>query len=169
MPDAGESVGDTREPCAPSILPLESHSMEDTIIRSASPADLNQILALWDSIDRHVGLADRIEHLNAVHAHSPDLFLVAESTGELAGTLIAGWDGWRAQMARLAVRPALRRSGIARLLVDEGERRLREKGAMRIYALVDRRSDPAAAFWGAQGYAVNVNIAQFSRNLPEAS
>jgi predicted N-acetyltransferase YhbS len=143
--------------------------MEDVLIRPATPTDFDQILALWGSIDRHVGLADLVQHLDTLHAHAPDLFLVAERGGELVGTLIAGWDGWRAQMARLAVSPAHRRAGIARQLVEEGERRLREKGAKRIYALVDRRSDPAAPFWRAQGYAVNENIDQFSRNLPEAS
>jgi predicted N-acetyltransferase YhbS len=143
--------------------------MEDVLIRPATPTDFDQILALWGSIGRHVGLADRIHHLDTLHAYAPDLFLVAERGGELVGTLIAGWDGWRAQMARLAVSPAHRRAGIARQLVEEGERRLRDKGAERIYALVDRRSDPAAPFWRAQGYAVNENIAQFSRNLPEAS
>jgi ribosomal protein S18 acetylase RimI-like enzyme len=141
--------------------------MEDPFIRSAIPADFDQILWLWQSIDRHAGLADRIEYLETLHAHSPDLFLIAERNGEVVGTLIAGWDGWRAQMARLAVSPALRRSGIAGRLVEEGERRLRGRGAKRIYALVDRRSEPAARFWDAQGYAVNDNIVQFSRNFPE--
>ena len=168
MTDARESASDACQPCATPPVQLESLPMEDVVVRPAASADFDEILALWASIDRHVGLADRIEHLNTLHAHAPDLFLVAEHGGELVGTLIAGWDGWRAQMARLAVTPALRRSGIARRLVEEGERRLREKGAERIYALVDRRSDPAAPFWSAQGYAVNENIAQFSRNLPEA-
>jgi ribosomal protein S18 acetylase RimI-like enzyme len=143
--------------------------MEDVLIRPAAPADFGQILALWGSIERYVGLADRVEQLDTLHEHAPDLFLVAELRGELVGTLIAGWDGWRAQMARLAVPPAHRRSGIAGRLVEEGERRLREKGAMRIYALVDRHSDPAAPFWSAHGYAVNDDIAQYSRNLSEAS
>jgi len=142
--------------------------MEDVLIRTATPADFTRVLDLWQSIDRHLGLADRIDHLETLHAHSPDLFLVAERQGEVVGTLIAGWDGWRAQMARLAVSSALRRSGVGRCLVEEGERRLRGKGAQRIYALVDRRSEPAQPFWAALGYAVNENIVQYSRNLPEA-
>ena len=93
--------------------------------------------------------------------------LVARFEGRVVGTLIAGWDGWRAQMARLAVEPSLRRSGIARRLVEDGERRLRDRGAKRIYALVDRRSDPAPPFWGALGYAANDDIAQYSRNISE--
>lgn len=142
--------------------------MDDTHIRAASPADFAAILALWESIDRHVGLADTTQALEVLQAHSPDLFLVAESGGRIVGTLIAGWDGWRAQMARLAVHPAKRRRGIARGLVEEGERRLRAKGARRIYALVDERSAPAGPFWAAQGYAANEHVAQYSRNIGAA-
>jgi predicted N-acetyltransferase YhbS len=68
-------------------------------------------------------------------------------------------------MARLAVDPQVRRSGIARRLVEEGERRLQAKGARRIYALVDERSDPAAPFWATQGYVASQHIVQYSRNL----
>jgi ribosomal protein S18 acetylase RimI-like enzyme len=140
--------------------------MDGPIIRPAVPDDFNQILCLWESLDRHVGLADRLDHLQNLHGFAGDLFLVAEAGGEIVGTLIAGWDGWRAQMARLATRPAQRRRGIARALVEEGERRLRERGAERIYALVDRQSEPAGPFWAALGYTDNDNIVQYSRNLP---
>ena len=136
-------------------------------IRDARPADFDAILALWSSIDRHTALPDRRDYLQAFHAFSPDLFLVAETEGRIAGTIMAGWDGWRAHIARLATDPALRRSGIARALVTEAEERLRAKGARRIYALVDLRSAPAAPFWQAAGYEPNEHIVQYSRNLED--
>jgi ribosomal protein S18 acetylase RimI-like enzyme len=141
--------------------------MTEFTLREATPGDFESILELWTSIDRHTGLPDRTEYLQRFHEFSPDLFLVAEQDGRIVGTVIGGWDGWRAQIARLAVDPAVRRAGIARALVTEIERRLRGRGARRIYALVDRRSAPAAPFWEAAGYAVNEDIAQFSRNLEE--
>ena len=52
-------------------------------------------------------------------------------------------------------------------LVREIERRLRAKGARRIYALVDKRSPPAIPFWEAAGYVVNEKILQYSRNVGE--
>jgi GNAT superfamily N-acetyltransferase len=85
------------------------------------------------------------------------------------GTVIGGWDGWRANIARLATRPRARRKGVAMALVRELERRLQAKGAHRVYALVDRRSPPAEPFWEAAGYAVNHQIAQYSRNFEEGS
>jgi ribosomal protein S18 acetylase RimI-like enzyme len=141
--------------------------MPDFTIREVRPEELDAIIRLWESIDRHTGLADRREYLETFHAFSPDLFLVAEAEGRIIGTIIGGWDGWRANIARLATDAGFRRKGIAEALVREIEKRLRAKGARRIYALVDRRSAPAAPFWEAAGYQPNDNIIQYSRNFEE--
>jgi ribosomal protein S18 acetylase RimI-like enzyme len=136
-------------------------------IREARADDFESIIDFWATIDRHTSLPDRVEYLQRFHEFSPDLFLVAEVEGRLVGTVIGGWDGWRAQIARLATDSSLRRSGIARALVEGIEARLRKRGAKRIYALVDRRSAPAIPFWEAAGYAGNENIVQYSRNLED--
>lgn len=141
--------------------------MSGFTIREARPAEFDEILALWASVDRHTALADRREYLETFHVFSPDLFLVAEAEGRIVGTIIGGWDGWRANIARLTTDPGLRRRGVAKALVAEIERRLQAKGARRVYALVDKRSPPAIPFWEAYGYVVNENILQYSRNLEE--
>ncbi len=141
--------------------------MSDYTIRDARPEDFDTIILLWESIDRHTSLPDRREYLETFHAFSPDLFLVAEIEGRIVGTVIGGWDGWRANIARLSTHPQARRKGVAMALVRELERRLQAKGAQRIYALVDRRSPPAEPFWQSAGYAVNDHIAQYSRNFEE--
>ena len=139
--------------------------MPDFTIREARPEDVDAILRLWESIDRHTELADRPEYLRTFLAFSPDLFLVAEAEGQIIGTVLGGWDGWRANIARLSTHAEHRRHGVADALVREIEKRLRTKGARRIYALVDRRSPPAIPFWEAAGYHPNENIAQYSRNF----
>ena len=80
------------------------------------------------------------------------MLLAVADDGALVGTVVAGWDGWRGTMYRLAVLPALRRQGIARQLVDEGERRLRALGARRFHLIVVAGEAPAQAFWAAAGY-----------------
>ncbi len=139
--------------------------MSGYTIREARPGDFDVIIRLWESIDRHTGLADRREYLETFHAFSPELFLVAEAEGRIVGTVIGGWDGWRANIARLSTHPDLRRKGVAMALVQEIERRLQAKGARRVYALVDRRSPPAEPFWESAGYTVNDQILQYSRNF----
>jgi ribosomal protein S18 acetylase RimI-like enzyme len=137
----------------------------DYTIREAQTTDIDAILALWFSIERHTALPDKQVYLQQFLDFAPDLFLVAEADGRVAGTIIGGWDGWRGHIARLATDPALRRSGIARALVSEIETRLKAKGARRIYALVDRRSKLASPFWKAAGYRPDDDIVQYSRNV----
>jgi ribosomal protein S18 acetylase RimI-like enzyme len=139
--------------------------MTDFSIREARPGDFDDIIRLWESIDHHASLPDRLEHLKAFHAFTPDLFILAEAEGHIIGTVIGGWDGWRAQIYRLATHPDFRRGGVAGALVDEVERRLQAKGARRIYALVDRRSPPAVPFWEAMGYGLNEHLALYARNF----
>ena len=85
--------------------------------------------------------------------------------GRLVGTIVAGWDGWRGNLYRLAVLPTARRRGIALRLVAEAERRLAEKGAIRLSALVMSEHDPAVALWLAAGYARDPRVGRFVRSL----
>src|SRR3970040_2603445 len=102
-------------------------------IREARPADFGPIISLWGQIDRHTALPDRRDYLEVFHAFSPDLLLVAETDGQLVGTIIGGWDGWRANIARLSTHPRLRRKGVAMALAREIERRLRAEGGRRTH------------------------------------
>lgn len=69
-----------------------------------------------------------------------------------SGSLIAAWDGWRGSFYRLAVLPERRREGLATMLLREGERRLCERGAIRLTAIVAHEEAGAMAFWRAVGY-----------------
>ncbi len=153
--------------CAEAVQHLESLSVSAFTIRDAVPGDFDAILGLWGRIDRHTGLPDRREYLEVFHAFAPGLLLVAEADGQIIGTVIGGWDGWRAQIARLSADAKWRRRGVAQALVGEIERRLWARGARRVYALVDKRSPPAVPFWEAYGYVANDQIVQYSRNLDE--
>ena len=50
--------------------------------------------------------------------------------------MIGGFDGRRGIIYHLAVAPLFRRQGIASLLMQEVESRLRDKGCLRCYLLV---------------------------------
>jgi ribosomal protein S18 acetylase RimI-like enzyme len=94
-----------------------------------------------------------------------DSVLVAEVDGELAGTLIVGWDGWRGNLYRLAVHPLHRRRGIALELVRAAEARLRRDGAVRVNAWVLSSADIAMSFWSAAGYHPYEGMARMIRDL----
>jgi ribosomal protein S18 acetylase RimI-like enzyme len=138
----------------------------DSTIRSAVAADLPAVLELW-SRARSGGAStpDDEASLRALLDRDPEALVVAERAGKLIGTLIAGWDGWRGNMYRLAVAPEHRRQGVAARLIAEGERRLRAAGGRRVTALVWREDARASAAWAAAGYEDDRGVARFVRNL----
>jgi ribosomal protein S18 acetylase RimI-like enzyme len=135
-------------------------------IRPAAAADVQEVLDLWERARSGAAVTpDTPDALQALIAHTNDALLVAEFEGEIVGTVIAAWDGWRGNIYRLAVRPDRRRLGIGLQLVKAGEVRLREKGARRITALVATEELGAAALWGAAGYEHDRDVVRFVRNL----
>jgi ribosomal protein S18 acetylase RimI-like enzyme len=135
-------------------------------VRSAGAGDVAAVLALWDRARSGIASINDDERvIGHLLESDPDALLVAERDGEIVGTLIAAWDGWRGNMYRLAVAPELRRGGIATELVAAGERRLRVRGAPRVTALVSDSDDAALGLWAAAGYAHDPRIARFVRNL----
>ncbi len=79
----------------------------------------------------------------------------------VVGSLVAAFDGWRGNIYRLAVHPDVRRAGIARALVAEGERRLVEIGCPRITALVVTAEDHTTGFWTAVDDDADGRITRF--------
>ncbi|HEY8217117.1 MAG TPA: GNAT family N-acetyltransferase [Acidimicrobiia bacterium] len=133
-------------------------------VRPARVADVAAVLELW-RISTVPSATDDEDALRSLLAHDAETLLVAEVDGRVRATLVAGFDGWRGQMYRLAVHPDERRAGVARRLVEDAESRLRGRGARRISALV-LADDGARAFWGAVGYEEDRDDRRFVKTLP---
>jgi ribosomal protein S18 acetylase RimI-like enzyme len=137
----------------------------DLIVRSGTPEDVDTVLRLWREADAVVSTTDHADALHVLLDRDPDALLIAEVADEPVGTLIVGWDGWRANLYRLAVLPARRRRGIARGLVVAAQERLRAGGARRGAAVVVIDHDHAAAFWRSMGYVLDGQVGRFAKML----
>jgi len=135
------------------------------MIRDALPDDLVAVLDLWAVADAQPSVTDTITSLRGLMAVDPQALLVSDARGEVVGSLIAAWNGWRGSFYRLAVHPDSRRQGLATLLVREGERRLRRRGAQRLDAIVAVDDSAAMRFWLAVGYRQQLDRSRFVRNL----
>jgi ribosomal protein S18 acetylase RimI-like enzyme len=135
------------------------------MIRSATPADVAAVLSLWRAAAIPAGVSDTSQGLAALLGTDRQALLVAQSESAVIGSLIAAWDGWRGSFYRLAVHPSRRREGIAIALVQEGEHRLAERGAVRLTAIVADDEQLALDFWRAAGYARQSHRARFLRHL----
>jgi ribosomal protein S18 acetylase RimI-like enzyme len=123
------------------------------IVRSATIADVDGLLSLWLEAAENAGRApDTRAAVMALLGRDPDAVIVAEQDGELAGSVIAGWDGWRCHLYRLAVGPAWRRRGVGSALLRAAEDRLRGVGAVRADAMVLDDNDLGQSLWRASGY-----------------
>ena len=134
-------------------------------IRPARSRDLRAVLALWKRAGIRSSATGETRSLQTRLQRDRDLFLVASDGSRLVGTLIAGWDGWRGSMARLAVDPRYRRQRVAQRLVDVAEARLRELGAKRIGALVITDNRLGVRFWRAAGYRSEAKVRRFVKDL----
>jgi ribosomal protein S18 acetylase RimI-like enzyme len=127
--------------------------MSELVLRSAEAHDVPAVLAFWQiaAEDAHRPV-DTLGALATLQLRDPDALILAVDGPDIVGTIIAGWDGWRCHLYRLAVDPSRRRAGIGRVLIAAAEDRFRALGGGRVDAMVLDDNAPAHRIWRACGY-----------------
>ncbi|MFD7556112.1 MULTISPECIES: GNAT family N-acetyltransferase [unclassified Streptomyces] len=121
-------------------------------IRTAVPADAENVLAFWKEAAEGTSITDDLDGVTRLVTRDPEALILAEADGLLVGSVIAGWDGWRASLYRLAVLPSHRRQGIGGTLLEAAERRFSAVGGRRGDAMVLEANERAHLVWSAAGY-----------------
>jgi ribosomal protein S18 acetylase RimI-like enzyme len=137
-----------------------STSLDSTAeIRPYCNADESAVIELWKSVfgctAPHNDPALAIRQKLAV---APELFLVAIRGGELAGTIMGGYDGHRGWIYLLAVHPEHRRHGVATALVGFVERGLVGRGCVKVNLQVLGSNIDVVSFYEKLGYQVEERI-----------
>ncbi|MCX4231861.1 GNAT family N-acetyltransferase [Streptomyces ortus] len=141
--------------------------MSDLRIRAAVPADLDAVLAFWRTAAEGTSISDDRDGVERLVGRDPEALILAERDGELVGTVIAGFDGWRCHLYRLAVAPARRRQGIGAALLAAAEERFVGFGGRRGDAMVLARNETAHHAWRAAGYAPEEHWRRWVKPLAE--
>ncbi|GAA2255634.1 GNAT family N-acetyltransferase [Streptomyces amakusaensis] len=136
----------------PGALVLGSGAMTDLRIRTARADEAETVLAFWAEAAEGTSITDDVDGVGRLIARDPGALILAESGGRLVGSVIAGWDGWRCSLYRLAVLPAFRRRGIGTALLEAAESRFAAVGGRRGDAMVLEDNERARRVWAAAGY-----------------
>ena len=134
-------------------------------VLSYQESQFGEVDALWRAVfpedPPHSRAAVAVPRKLAVQR---DLFLVAVENGSVLGTILAGYDGHRGWLYKLAVHPNARRCGIGEKLVRAAEKRLAAMGCTKANLQVRDTNHEAARFWARMGYAQEPRISM-GRNL----
>ena len=131
------------------------------------PEDYKQVFELWQSIEKgvHVGRSDTLAEIGKKLERDPDLFLVAESDGNIIGSVIGGFDGRRGIIYHLAVASTFRGQGVGSRLMDEVEARLRTKGCLKCYLLVTVDNPEVEDYYLQRGWQPMDQVHIFGKEL----
>jgi ribosomal protein S18 acetylase RimI-like enzyme len=143
-------------------------------VRAARMQEIDLVAALWTLITDHHASLDPLfrmrrgvvaegelrELLRALHRDPDAEILVYDCDGTPSGLCIVRIDHAppileeteRAEITDLGVRPELRRRGIGRLLVEEAQAWVRDRGVARIEIQVANGNREGQAFWRSIGY-----------------
>jgi ribosomal protein S18 acetylase RimI-like enzyme len=125
----------------------------ELILRAAEVGELPAVMEFWlRAAENGSRPADTPAAIEALHRRDPEALLLAVDGEEIVGTVIAGWDGWRCHLYRLAVAPWRRREGIGGRLIAAAEERFRRFGGTRADAMVLDDNVVAHGIWAAHGY-----------------
>ena len=134
--------------------------MIDYDIRPARPEEAAAVLEFWRGAAEGTSISDDPDGVRTLIERDPDALLLAveaDRAGQagadrVIGTVIAGFDGWRCHLYRLAVAPDRRRRGIGSALLDAAHRRFESFGGRRADAMVLERNETGQRTWVAAGY-----------------
>jgi ribosomal protein S18 acetylase RimI-like enzyme len=131
-------------------------------LRPATVDDVEAVLAFWREAAQATS-TDTSEVLVGLIRRDPGALIVAESDGRIVGTVIAGWDGWRGSIYRLAVGQDQRRRRLGQALLLAAEDRLAGLGAQRLHAIVVESNDVAVAYWTASDWEHQAGQLRFTK------
>jgi ribosomal protein S18 acetylase RimI-like enzyme len=121
-------------------------------IRAYGEEDQAKLIDLWTACGLVVPWNDPARDIGRKLLVDRDLFLVGLLEGRIVASVMGGYEGHRGWINYLAVAPDQRRKGYGRLIMEEVERRIAEKGSPKINLQVRTSNTGVIAFYESLGY-----------------
>ncbi len=136
-------------------------------IRAYQPSDEAGVVHLWQLV--FPDEPEWNESLSLIHQKlttQPDLFFVCVADGDIVGTAIAGYDGVRGWVHKVATHPGYRGRHIGRLLMATAESALAERGCVKLNLQVRAGNANAVGFYQSVGYQEEARVSMSKRLAP---
>ncbi len=114
--------------------------------------DYDSVKALWRACGLDSAPGDELPEIKRKLKRDPELFLVARQGKQVVGAVIGAWDGRRGWIYHLAVASSHRRKGIASMLLQSLERKMRKKGVLKVNAIVYKWNSPSLKMFEKNGF-----------------
>ncbi|MBN1550299.1 GNAT family N-acetyltransferase [bacterium] len=138
-------------------------------IRYLTPSDLNDLFKLWAAAELEIRPRgrDSKKSIKQQMKTAPKAFIGCFDENVLIGSVLATHDGRKGWVNRIAVLPAYRRKGIAKMLVDHAEKVLTDQGISIYAALIYSYNTASEKLFESQGYEKIEKINYFRKRRNE--
>jgi len=136
----------------------------EIVVRPYEPQDESAVVELWETVfpddPPWNNPPDVIERKLSVQR---ELFLVCLSGGRLVGTVLAGFDGVRGWVHKVAAHPEFQRKGIASRLMKAAEEGLANIGCPKLNVQMRASNRSAVRFYESTGYTIEDRVSMSKR------
>ncbi|MDP3057927.1 MAG: GNAT family N-acetyltransferase [bacterium] len=129
--------------------------MEEFLIREFSTEDYAKVYDVWAASGLAMRVSDSLPELKKVLDRDPELFLVAECAGVIAGAVLGAYDGRRGWIYHLGVHPTYQRRGVGKALMTELLARYTTIGVNKVNLMITAENLKVCEFYKSLGFILH--------------
>ncbi|UCE45523.1 MAG: GNAT family N-acetyltransferase [Methanobacteriota archaeon] len=139
--------------------------LDTMVIRPVRDDEVREMISLWSEAGLPTKPAgrDTLENLRVQLNAAPDLIIGAFDGSRMVGVIMGSDDGRKGWVNRLAVAPDMRRTGVAKTLLNRCEDALRSRGRQIICTLIEEYNEASKELFVSMGYKREDDIIYYTK------
>lgn len=121
-------------------------------IRNYKNSDFLELEKLLKDTELFVEGLDNEKVFSSKIKHDPDSIIVGSENGKIIGVVVYVFDPWVSTIFHLGVHPSYQRKGFGSKLLNEAEKRLKQRGVSSVGIYVSQLNDEVIDFYEKREY-----------------